>query len=190
MNTDKQHQANIHNSKLGGVRTEEGKNISRFNALKHGVLRNSLTEYESGMYVHILEDLIDELKPSGIIESLLVERIALCYLRFYRVSKAEGEFIKEQLHPYSEKHSTDRFLGKNLLHQADKVTFAGYQAQIKTKAIQELDQTLLRYDTTVENKLYKALRELNRLQRIRRGEEVSDATILELRANGFVSRNE
>ena len=35
--SDKQLEANRKNAKLGGVKTEEGKAVSRLNALKHGV---------------------------------------------------------------------------------------------------------------------------------------------------------
>lgn len=38
MVSDTQQKANEENAKLGGVKTEEGKEISKFNALKHGVL--------------------------------------------------------------------------------------------------------------------------------------------------------
>ena len=36
--SDKQLEANRKNAKLGGVKTEEGKEVSRLNALKHGLL--------------------------------------------------------------------------------------------------------------------------------------------------------
>jgi len=38
MTTQQQIEANRQNAKLGGVKTEEGKEISKYNALKHGLL--------------------------------------------------------------------------------------------------------------------------------------------------------
>ncbi len=36
--SQKQLEANRQNAKLGGVKTEEGKAVSKYNALKHGIL--------------------------------------------------------------------------------------------------------------------------------------------------------
>jgi len=46
MASDVQITANRENGKLGGVKTERGKAVIRFNARKHGILATLLTKYE------------------------------------------------------------------------------------------------------------------------------------------------
>lgn len=83
----KQLAANRENGKLGGVKTERGKSIVRFNARKHGILSNLISDYEKGIYDHYLDQLFEELQPATSLEEILVERIALYYLRLYRSGK-------------------------------------------------------------------------------------------------------
>ena len=40
--SQKQLEANRENAKLGGVKTEEGKAVSRYNAVKHGLLSDKV----------------------------------------------------------------------------------------------------------------------------------------------------
>lgn len=169
MTSIKQLEANRENGLKGGVKTEEGKKISKYNAVKHGILKVVITDYEQGYYESCLQELIEELEPVGFTENMLVERIALCYLRLFRVAKAEGEFIKTQLHPFVIKHSAHDIINKMTAIPYDEITVEGYKENISVNAIQQLDQTLLRYDTTIENKLYRALHELQRIQAIRNG---------------------
>jgi MOSC domain-containing protein YiiM len=92
--SEKQLEANRQNAQLGGVKSEEGKQIVRFNARKHGILGNLVATYEKDFYNNYLEQLFDELQPASFIENILVERIALYYLKLYRLTKAEAEFMR------------------------------------------------------------------------------------------------
>ncbi|HWE36386.1 MAG TPA: hypothetical protein VG406_07410, partial [Isosphaeraceae bacterium] len=70
--------ANRRNSLKGGVKTREGKNKSRRNALKHGhraevVLPDDL-QAEADERFH---QLVDEIRPEGLIETGLARRMAL-----------------------------------------------------------------------------------------------------------------
>jgi len=91
--------ANQENAKLGGVKTALGKSVVRFNARKHGILSNLISEYEKGIYDHYLNQLFEELQPATSLEEILVERIALYYLRLFRVGKAEKEYVMTCLDP-------------------------------------------------------------------------------------------
>src|ERR1700745_4195870 len=102
MVSDKQLSANQNNAKLGGVKTEPGKAISKYNAQKHAILRQTITEYEGDFYRDLIADLEDTYKPVGRMELMLVERIALHYIKLHRVQKAETEFIKSVLDPHQE----------------------------------------------------------------------------------------
>jgi len=45
--SNKQLEANRNNAKLGGVKTEAGKQKTKYNAVKHNLLTNLLSEKES-----------------------------------------------------------------------------------------------------------------------------------------------
>lgn len=179
MTSNKRQLANMRNSKLGGVKTNSGKQIIKYNAVTHGILKESLSEYEKGYYQDCLATLIEELQPVGFLESLLVERIAVCYIRIYRIAKAEGEFMKSKLNPITVVNHTSDILA-SLTAIKEEITVTGYQPQIDSQAIQELNNTIIRYDTAIENKLYKSLHELQRLQGRRKGEEVPIPTAVDL----------
>ena len=130
------------NPKPGGVKTEEGKTISKFNAIKHGILRNSITDYEQDFYSNILEDLQSEFKPKGILEHILIERIALCYLKLFRVQKAETEYMKSTLKPA---------FTETELPAWGTVNADGYTPEIRPENIEKIYTTYSRYETTTEN---------------------------------------
>ena len=51
MISDKQLTANKKNAQLGGIKTTQGKEVSKYNALSHGLLRKTLTEYEKEAFL-------------------------------------------------------------------------------------------------------------------------------------------
>jgi len=172
MITEKQRLANTQNAQSGGVKTTAGKAISKYNAIKHGIFTVLLTDYEEDYCRDTLQTLTGELQPVGFLETMLVERIAICYVRLYRIAKAEHEFMRATLDPFAMTvidPSQEYF--ESVHRSVEKVTTHGYKPQVNSLAIGELTKTLMRYDTTTENRLYKALHELLRLQATRRGEK-------------------
>jgi len=90
MATEAQVAANRVNGLKGGVKTEAGKAVSRLNARKHGIFASALTECASdGFFAALLGELIAEIKPVGIVEQLLVDKLAVTYLRMRRCAEAE-----------------------------------------------------------------------------------------------------
>ena len=102
MTTQKQIIANRKNAQRGGVKTLEGREMVKFNALKHGVLLQAVTEYEQPIYEDIQERLFKEYQPKTLLEEILIERVAICYLRLQRAVKAESEFMQSRLDPHVE----------------------------------------------------------------------------------------
>jgi hypothetical protein len=147
--SNKQLEANRLNSTQGGVKTDEGKEITRFNARKHGILGNLIAEYEGDFYNNYADQLFEELQPKSFIENMLVERIALHYLKLFRLAKAEAEFIQSCLHPPS-------IFGDVLFD----VTERGYTPILKQQHMQQLVEIYGRYEIATENRLYRAIREL------------------------------
>ncbi len=181
--TPKQRVANEQNAKLGGVKTERGKSIVRFNARKHGILAELITDYEKDIYKQYLDQLFEELQPKTCIEEMLVERIALCYLRLYRTGRAECEYVQSWLNPHIE--------GDIVGISFTEVKRKGYIPILSHKTVDDLSRTYLRYETGIENRLYKAMHELERLQRMRSGEVIHAAMVIDVQnENGFVSQND
>jgi hypothetical protein len=83
--------ANRENGKKGGVKTPEGKAITRYNALKHGFLSDKIlmkgekrAELEA-----MLQRLKSDLKPQSEVELLLVDRIVSNVWRLRRLLALE-----------------------------------------------------------------------------------------------------
>lgn len=163
------------------MKTERGKAVVRFNARKHGILATLLTKYEEKDLEDYLQQFYDHYDPQTHMECVLVERIAVCYLRLQRLGKAEAEFMQMKLDPR---------IVKDFLIGLDEVVSEGYKPTIKPEDVEHLGKTYLRYEVTIENRMYKAMHELERLQRMRMGESVFAPLAIDVQnENGFVSQN-
>lgn len=185
MITEKQKLANTQNAKLGGVKTATGKSVSKYNAVKHGVLNVILSDYENDMSKNIYQQLVIDLKPEGFLEVGLVERIAVGFIRLFRVGKAEGEFMKSTLDPVNIRriNSLANDGLEYLSHEFETVEITGYRPEITKEAIQDLDHILLRYETSIENKIYKAIHELQRLQAMRLGRNIPLPSVVDVNSD-------
>lgn len=163
--TQRKVEANRQNAKLGGVKTDEGKAISRYNALKHGILSDMITEYDTKTYETLHFELISQYDPQTFVEEILVERITIIYVRLNRIAKAEKEYIMKVLNP--------RVVVYDLADTLNEVVNdGGYLPKIDINAIESLERVYGRYETSLENRIYKAIHELERIQRLRQGEAV------------------
>jgi hypothetical protein len=155
--SEKQLEANRENAKLGGVKTEEGKAVSRYNAVKHGILtRDILLHGEEDSELEDLgKKLRAELKPASEIEMILTERIIANTWRLKRALKAEKEMIECDIRGVF--GSSEKNFGSALSYD-----FANSDSYGK----------FTRYETCLERGIYKALHELQRIQAGRKGEKV------------------
>jgi hypothetical protein len=131
----------------GGVKTPEGKAISRYNAQKHAILRETISEYEKPDVVSFYNDLAEDLKPKGRLQEMLVETIASNAIRLQRISKAESEAIKESI---ASSKSEMKIFGNEYFPELSSVT------------VEKLD-LYSRYLTATENRIYRALIVLRQL---------------------------
>jgi hypothetical protein len=158
----------------------EDKAIPRFNAVKHGILRASITEYEQEFYAGILKDLEEDYQPQSVIEQILLERLAINYLKLFRVQKAETEFMKAHLNPSEYRteggidYNMEEYIGKTVLVKE------GYSPVVKEEQIQVLMNTFGRYETTIENRLFRTLHELERAQSVRKGIRVPQPLVVDI----------
>jgi hypothetical protein len=175
--SQKQLEANRKNAKLGGVKTEEGKAVSKYNAIKHGLLsKEVLLEDEDGTILNDFgKKLRTELVPETELELVLVDRITANVWRLRRVMQIEREMMEDDRKPsYGD---AEKSLGAALSYD-----FANNDTYGK----------LIRYEASIERGIYKALHELQRLQAARNGENVAPPVAVDVdvsggNQNGFVS---
>jgi len=95
MTTEKQIEANRENAKLGGVKTEEGKAVSCYNAVKHGLLSQKVLfkGEDEATLAELGERLRADLKPSTEMETVLADRIVANLWRLQRAMGLERESV-------------------------------------------------------------------------------------------------
>jgi len=170
MPSEKQLTANKQNALKGGVKTKEGKAVSRYNSIKHGIFLQCITIDEKPLYKARFQSLINEFEPGTEMEYFLIERTAFLILQIERVSRAElPDIIKanDSGNDYQDYYSDlfaegfyTRFEDGNL--KSGK--FGVYQ----------------RYQTNLENRLFRLLGQLERLQKARQGEPIPQPVRLDI----------
>ncbi len=133
--SEKQHEANKQNALLGGVKTPEGKAISKYNATRHGILRESISEYEQIDYIRLFDDFCELYEPSNIAQEIIIERLVVAYIKLMRVSRAENEVMKTVLDP------TVGLIMPKLYSKH------GYEAILSSEQMATLTEVYSRYET-------------------------------------------
>ena len=149
--------ANKENAKNStGPKTVAGKAMSSRNAVKHGLLSARLTQLNDQNakdFAHVLAILQHDLQPVGVLEEILVEKIAYEYFRMAAAAQ----------------HYNDAAL------YVVNTSGAG-------------PGNLLRYDSMINRQLFQAINQLERLQRLRRDEDVP--TLLNMQVSHDISNQE
>ena len=176
--SEKQHEANKKNAKKGGVKTEEGKIKSRLNSIRHGMLLTSQMVLE-GENVKEFADfrgsVIFELVPYGELELLLVDRFITCVWRLRRIISIEANNIQNLY--------TKRAIENPNLLAYDKI-----QAESAFMSGPSVEK-ILRYETTIERQMYKALDKFIELREKRtKLESTPGATPIDSRLPIFVEK--
>lgn len=89
-------------NKSGGPKTETGKAVSKYNAVRHGILKKLFNPAECEEAEVIKQHLLEELQPQSFLEELLVETMTLAYVRRQRVYV----YDQRDLYPVSDEKST------------------------------------------------------------------------------------
>lgn len=93
----KRAEANRQNAKKStGAVTPEGKAASSMNAVRHGLLSSKavLPDEDKAEYQQMLNGLLNSLEPVGLIEELLVEKVAVAFWKQRRLLGAEAAVIQ------------------------------------------------------------------------------------------------
>ena len=163
--SNKQLEANRRNAlRSTGPKTPKGKRAVKRNALKHGLLsREVLIKGEDGRALEELgKNLRHELVPQDELENILVERIISSVWRLRRAVRVERDYLQEE---YQDCKNYD-WNGKE---SGDSKAWNLVVARALGNSTTWLN--LVRYETSIEKQMYKALHELMRLQSARRGEK-------------------
>ena len=163
--SEAQTEANRKNGELGGVKTVEGKQVSRMNALKYGFFSKIVTEYDKMAHEDFCQEIYTTFSPQTSYEGQLVEILLSNLLAYRCISLVEHELMLQRLDPR---------ITKNILDNSDtfiRVEQEGYQPKIQGDIVEQLER-FQRYKTAAVNLLLKAQHELERLARLRAGEAV------------------
>jgi hypothetical protein len=102
----------------GGPKTEEGKEVVRWNAAKHG-LRSPAPVVPGSEKAEDWEahgtGMLESLKPEGHLETVLAERVALLSWRLHRVTRYETESIALYQEKAEDDLARERRLGSHVL---------------------------------------------------------------------------
>ncbi|MDN3651690.1 hypothetical protein QWY77_02790 [Thalassotalea ponticola] len=155
--SQKQLVANQKNSKLAGVKSKAGKNITKLNAIKHGCLSCHILPYESPVFDEVKAQLEKEMEPRCLLQYLCIERIALHTIQLRRISFAVNEFLQAVEDP----RVVESYLDVPIFDET--VVNEGYQPQVLPADMEKLLQIYSRYETATENRLYRAIKEYKQL---------------------------
>jgi translation elongation factor EF-G len=124
--SEKQLEANRQNAQLGGVKTPEGKEIVKYNALKHGLLAKEIFipvgegAENPEEFNALIEALDTQFKPVGVLEEMLVEKIAVAYWRLRRAYRYETGLIREELDNAQDDFYAETNYANNKLNKTDE----------------------------------------------------------------------
>lgn len=151
---------------------------TRYNAAKHGLLAEGVTELDSpAEFAAFRLQFEKEYRPVGVVETHLVHRIALCFLRPRRAQLLEAEYITAQLNP---RLTTIENVWTEVVTEKVTELDPGLPARLWPDSLDALVGSFGRYETAIENKLYRAMNQLERLQRMRKGEKVAAPSTMDV----------
>lgn len=149
------------NEHKGGPKTSEGKDVSKMNALKHGLLSKEvlLKEDDPKLLEELSEGIRKVFLPVGTMEEILVDRIISSTWRLRRAIQVE-RCTMQWFKDYED--------GFELFGSGGDAEMKKLKQMVDNEAIERT----IRYENSIERSLYKTLHELERLQARRNGKDV------------------
>ena len=178
MATERQIEANRRNAaRSTGPRTDEGKQASRLNAIKHGLLADtafvpSLDKEEE--WKQFRADLLESLQAEGGLESLLAERVIAGAWRLARVGRYERDEITKEIEKQQARKDLEaRYAGRLALQgglaEIAKAAVAGSDTRLPQLPELATLAQIARYEGHLHRQLMQCLHELQRVQARRAG---------------------
>ena len=103
-------ESNRRNAKKStGPRTAEGKDHSRYNALKHGLTAEStlLPGEDASAFRALRQEIVEGMQPRNVVEGILLEGIARCEWKSMRADRSASARLSSQLREESKKTNYD-----------------------------------------------------------------------------------
>lgn len=163
----------------GGPKTDEGKAVSRYNAIKHGLLTKEVLvdKEEMNDLADLTENINEALNPIGPMEKLLVDRIISNVWRLRRAIVVETKTMEWYQNDF------DMFpMGENEDQQTRK--------RIRNMVSNDNIDNILRYETTIERSIFRALHELERLQAKRSGKDIPVPSVVDVNLDSSFRKND
>lgn len=169
-------EANRRNAQLStGPKTQGGKRWSRRNSIKHGILASAMLIVDGpgaedvAAFKRLLADLHKDLAPVGVLEEMMVEKIAVCWWMESRTLRCEAGLIKLRRVPRSK---SKLFEGLGLESETEpNATVEPITDHLSLHLGQEME-LIFRYRAWAHRDLAYAIKELNRVQQARKEERV------------------
>lgn len=160
----------ISNPSKGGPKTNSGKAVSRFNAVKHGILSSKalLNNEDPKFFAKFARKMMQELAPEGAVEFLLAERIITTAWRLRRLLDVERATME---------YERDENIGREYLYYKGKEHAQKYIA--REMVLNMYADKIMRYEATLERSLYRTLDKLTQIQASRTGQNTQRAIDIE-----------
>ena len=178
MSTKAQINANRQNAqKSTGPKTAEGKGAVSLNAVKHGLFAAEAVVMgeNPGDYELFRNEMLAELAPSGMVESMLAERVVSLSWRLKRAERMQNQVIEDMIGRKVTNNPSRRerecyYINKGIYKGDPRMNLddlpLGRIATSDWSNRRVLDGLLL-YERRIENSLYKTINKLKQYQVIR-----------------------
>lgn len=186
MTTEKQVAANQQNAQHSTGPRDTRR--TRRNARKHGLLGQLNTQKEREQRAELAIRLAQHYQPYGPTEAWFVGELAGHMLRIERAVQAEGAYITQRIQQNT--LTADAFshmlaIQARALGKKEPLVVC----TLTPADIEKLNSSLGRYETTLFNRYFRVLHELERLQRQRKGEYVPPPAAGDLGIHGDAAAN-
>jgi len=196
--TFKQLEANRRNAKKWWVKTEQWKQIVSKNAVKHWLTSSIIiSEEEQKSYDTFFQSLSDDNNVCNVLENVLKERISLHYIKLQRVAKLDALQMKvsdlwskikylEDIMPDDigldldfMKTDEAREKSEQLRKEIWKIRTEIAEMQKEYINVKDIDifERFQKYETAIENRLYKTIAEYYKIRAIRSGMPVVNVDV-------------
>jgi hypothetical protein len=155
VSTPRQIAANRRNAqKSTGPKTEQGKQASSRNSLKHGLLARVVPQETEG-WQELITGLYESLRPQDELQRFLVDQIAHCMIRLQRSAACEQRWLGT---------SRPASLPSGLAYAGEEPPAASVAARLDEFLRAEHCRTLLRYEAACNRQIRRNLELLLKLQ--------------------------
>ena len=152
--------------------------VTRYNPTKHGLRAPRLTPLDDREeYERLRSQLEHDWLPANCIEQMLIERAALYAVKATTAEKFEAQFLSSELNP--PRSQWDKMPDVTPILGTEKVLNPGSPAVVSHESFQKL-LLYQRYGANFMNLFFRTMHELERTQKIRRGEFLAPPQVLDV----------